>query len=128
MASPIDLPPSPPGDTPELPPIWFATPDGFFGLPLADTAEERVEGAKKFVRALYAEGDESIWSPGQSSGAGGPPSSPSRSTRSSWGGAGTGVDVVDKGIDIGSSVVGSEAYGDLKDSWEDPLVEVGSKW
>lgn len=50
-------------DTFEPPPIWFATTDGFYALPLADTAEERAERAQTFVRALYSRGDESIWEP-----------------------------------------------------------------
>ncbi|GAA0456735.1 hypothetical protein [Streptomyces olivaceiscleroticus] len=47
----------------EPPPIWFVAPDGFFALPLADTAEERAERAQEFVRGLYSRGDESIWEP-----------------------------------------------------------------
>ncbi|WP_051871958.1 hypothetical protein [Streptomyces sclerotialus] len=57
-------PPAPvPADALEPPPVWFATPDGFFALPLADTAEERAERAQEFVRGLYSRGDESIWEP-----------------------------------------------------------------
>ncbi|MFE5035549.1 hypothetical protein [Streptomyces sp. NPDC056683] len=41
----------------------FVTPEGFFALPLAGTSEERAELARTFVRELYSQGDETIWSP-----------------------------------------------------------------
>ncbi|MET8456313.1 hypothetical protein [Streptomyces parvulus] len=47
----------------DLPPLWFIAPEGFFALPLAATAEERLEGASAFVRALYSRGDERTWDP-----------------------------------------------------------------
>ncbi|MFE0099467.1 hypothetical protein [Streptomyces sp. NPDC059009] len=60
--SPTDaLPPLDTGIEP--PPIWFLSPEGFFALPLAATAEERTERAHSFVRELYSHGDDSIWEP-----------------------------------------------------------------
>ncbi|MFI1156937.1 hypothetical protein [Streptomyces sioyaensis] len=41
-----------------------------------------------------------------------------------WG-VGTGVDVADKSIDIGTSFFDYDGYGDLKDA---PTIEVGSQW
>ncbi|MFJ4919739.1 hypothetical protein [Streptomyces sp. NPDC088725] len=43
--------------------MTFATPDGFFALPLAATPEERAALADAFVRELYSRGDESLWAP-----------------------------------------------------------------
>ncbi|MEU6480716.1 hypothetical protein ABZ858_28325 [Streptomyces sp. NPDC047017] len=48
---------------PEIPPLSFHIPDGFFSLPLAETAEERASLSDSFVRELYSRGDDSLWSP-----------------------------------------------------------------
>ena len=53
----LSVPPS------EPPPLWFLTPEGFFALPLADSAEGRAERADSFVRELYSRGDDSVWGP-----------------------------------------------------------------
>ncbi|MEV6313623.1 hypothetical protein [Streptomyces sp. NPDC051776] len=50
-------------ETDEIPPLWFDVPEGFFSLPLAATPEERSASAHDFVRGLYSQGDESIWTP-----------------------------------------------------------------
>ncbi|MFD4986297.1 hypothetical protein [Streptomyces sp. NPDC058374] len=57
----LPTPPPPPSSDP--PPFWFVAPDGFYALPLADTAEERAAAAERFVRGLYVDGDESVWVP-----------------------------------------------------------------
>ncbi|MBT2880926.1 hypothetical protein OHB37_20440 [Streptomyces albidoflavus] len=57
------LPAPTPTPSSEPPPFWFVAPDGFYALPLADTAEERAAAAERFVRGLYVEGDESLWGP-----------------------------------------------------------------
>ncbi|MEV0599474.1 hypothetical protein AB0I82_09265 [Streptomyces sp. NPDC050315] len=62
-AAPADPPAPGPANALEPPPIWFVTPDGFYALPLAGTAEGRAERAQEFVRGLYSGGDESIWEP-----------------------------------------------------------------
>ncbi|MGW0737326.1 hypothetical protein [Streptomyces sp. NPDC002851] len=61
--SAVGLPVPVPANASEPPPIWFATTDGFYQLPIANTPEERAERAQLFVRALYSRGDESIWEP-----------------------------------------------------------------
>lgn len=55
-----DTIPPPPTDPP---PIWFLTPEGFFALPVAATAEERARLSDDFVRELYSRGDETVWGP-----------------------------------------------------------------
>lgn len=50
------LPAPTPTPSSEPPPFWFVAPDGFYALPLADTAEERAAAAERFVRGLYVEG------------------------------------------------------------------------
>ncbi|MEW2708087.1 hypothetical protein AB0948_24200 [Streptomyces koyangensis] len=55
------LPAPPPSSEP--PPFWFVAPDGFYALPLDDSAEERAAAAERFVRGLYVDGDESVWGP-----------------------------------------------------------------
>ncbi|MER5655332.1 MULTISPECIES: hypothetical protein [unclassified Streptomyces] len=57
------VPPSTSDDGSDIPPIWFTVPDGLFALPIARTTEERDALADSFVRELYSQGDESIWSP-----------------------------------------------------------------
>ncbi|MEC4016507.1 hypothetical protein [Streptomyces sp. H27-D2] len=46
-----------------IPPLSFTAPDGFQTLPLAATPEERTVLADTFVRELYSNGDESLWTP-----------------------------------------------------------------
>ena len=60
-ADPTALHPLAPNTEP--PPIWFLVPEGFFALPLAATAEERVKRSQSFVRDLYSRGDETVWQP-----------------------------------------------------------------
>ncbi|MET8011464.1 hypothetical protein ABZU86_10355 [Streptomyces sp. NPDC005271] len=54
---------SEPSDSADIPPIWFTVPEGFFALPLAATPEDRSTLADAFVRELYSEGNDSIWTP-----------------------------------------------------------------
>lgn len=46
-----------------IPPLWFTVPDSFYALPLALSPEERAAGAAEFVRELYPNGDEALWTP-----------------------------------------------------------------
>nr|WP_202447304.1 hypothetical protein [Streptomyces sp. SID5468] len=46
-----------------MPPIRFTVPTGFHSLPIAATEEERDELAAQFVRELYPNGDEALWTP-----------------------------------------------------------------
>ncbi|MGW6485916.1 hypothetical protein [Streptomyces sp. NPDC055056] len=46
-----------------IPPLSFTTPEGFFSLPLAATADDRAALSESFVRELYSRGDEALWTP-----------------------------------------------------------------
>lgn len=46
-----------------IPPLWFTVPGSFYALPLAITPEERAVAAAEFVRELYPNGDEALWTP-----------------------------------------------------------------
>ncbi|MGW3913692.1 hypothetical protein ACWEBX_19545 [Streptomyces sp. NPDC005070] len=64
MTTPTNtVPPASTDGTSNIPPIWFTVPDGFFALPVAPTPEERGALAHSFVRELYSQGDESLWTP-----------------------------------------------------------------
>ncbi|MGP3922646.1 hypothetical protein [Streptomyces sp. 8N616] len=52
-----------PTDGGDIPPIWFTVPEGLFALPIAAAPEERSARADAFVRELYSEGDEALWTP-----------------------------------------------------------------
>ncbi|MFI6565418.1 hypothetical protein [Streptomyces sp. NPDC050534] len=47
----------------DVPFLTFNVPESFFSLPLAATAEERAALSDAFVRDLYSEGDDSLWTP-----------------------------------------------------------------
>jgi hypothetical protein len=46
-----------------IPPLWFTVPGSFYALPLATTPEARAVAAAEFVRELYPNGDDAIWTP-----------------------------------------------------------------
>ncbi|MFI9104724.1 hypothetical protein ACIGXA_29845 [Streptomyces fildesensis] len=48
---------------PDIPPMWFVVPEGFHPLPIAATPEERAAGAADFVRELFPNGDDDLWTP-----------------------------------------------------------------
>ena len=48
---------------PNIPPLSFNAPEGFFTLPLAPTPQQRTDLADSFVRELYSRGDASLWTP-----------------------------------------------------------------
>ncbi|WP_369248405.1 hypothetical protein [Streptomyces sp. R41] len=63
MTTPTTIVPPPPSDGSDIPPLWFTVPEGLFALPIAPTPEGRTALAHGFVRELYSEGDESVWTP-----------------------------------------------------------------
>jgi hypothetical protein len=50
-------------DASDVPPISFVVPESFHGLPIAATPEERAALAETFVRDLYPEGSDDLWTP-----------------------------------------------------------------
>lgn len=50
-------------DLPDIPPLSFVVPDSFHALPIAATDEERAALAREFVRELYPNGDDALWTP-----------------------------------------------------------------
>jgi hypothetical protein len=48
---------------PDIPPLTFDVPESFHALPIAVTPEERAVLAARFVRELYPNGDENLWTP-----------------------------------------------------------------
>lgn len=49
--------------TTDVPPMWFTVPEGFHGLPLGATPEERAQGAAEMVRSMFPDGDDALWTP-----------------------------------------------------------------
>ncbi|MEW2520115.1 hypothetical protein [Actinacidiphila alni] len=50
-------------DATDVPPLNFVVPESFHGLPIAATPEERAALAEAFVRDLYPEGSDDLWTP-----------------------------------------------------------------
>jgi hypothetical protein len=50
-------------DLPDIPPLSFVVPESFHALPIAATEEERAALAREFVRELYPNGDDALWTP-----------------------------------------------------------------
>jgi hypothetical protein len=48
---------------PDIPPLTFDVPESFHALPIAVTTEERTALAEQFVRELYPNGNEDLWTP-----------------------------------------------------------------
>lgn len=48
---------------PDIPPLTFDVPESFYALPLAVTPDERAVLAEKFVRELYPNGNDDLWTP-----------------------------------------------------------------
>lgn len=48
---------------PDIPPLTFDVPESFHALPIAGTPEERALLAEQFVRELYPNGSEDLWTP-----------------------------------------------------------------
>jgi hypothetical protein len=48
---------------PDIPPLSFAVPESFYALPIAVTPEERALLAEVFVRELYPNGNDELWTP-----------------------------------------------------------------
>jgi hypothetical protein len=48
---------------PDIPPVIFDVPENFHALPIAVTTEERTALAEQFVRELYPNGDDDLWTP-----------------------------------------------------------------
>jgi len=48
---------------PNIPPLSFNIPEGFYTLPLAPTPQQRTTLSDSFVRDLYSRGDASLWTP-----------------------------------------------------------------
>ncbi|MFI1094529.1 hypothetical protein [Streptomyces sp. NPDC020917] len=48
---------------PDVPPLGFEVPESFYALPIAVTAEERALLAEVFVRELYPNGNDDLWTP-----------------------------------------------------------------
>lgn len=47
----------------DVPPLSFVVPESFHGLPIAATPEERAALAEGFVREMYPEGSDELWTP-----------------------------------------------------------------
>ncbi|MER5518699.1 hypothetical protein [Streptomyces sp. NPDC002763] len=47
----------------DVPPLTFDVPEGFFTLPLSADPEARTALSDEFVRDLYSQGDEALWTP-----------------------------------------------------------------
>ncbi|MBD0734661.1 hypothetical protein [Streptomyces sp. CBMA29] len=47
----------------DVPPLSFVVPESFHGLPIAATPEERAALAEEFVREMYPEGNDDLWTP-----------------------------------------------------------------
>ncbi|MFE9249977.1 hypothetical protein [Streptomyces sp. NPDC007088] len=58
LPPPTDLP-----TDPDVPPLYFSVPDGFFALPVAASSQERASRAELFVRELYTRGSPELWEP-----------------------------------------------------------------
>jgi hypothetical protein len=50
-------------DASDVPPLYFVVPESFHALPIAATPEERAALAEEFVRDLYPEGSDELWTP-----------------------------------------------------------------
>jgi hypothetical protein len=50
-------------DLPDIPPLSFVVPESFHALPIAASSEERAALAEEFVRELYPNGDDALWTP-----------------------------------------------------------------
>ncbi|MBY8882456.1 hypothetical protein [Actinacidiphila acidipaludis] len=48
---------------PDVPPMAFVVPESFYALPIAVTPEERAVLAEEFVRELYPNGNDDLWTP-----------------------------------------------------------------
>ncbi|SEN07518.1 hypothetical protein [Actinacidiphila rubida] len=48
---------------PDIPPLTFDVPESFHALPIAITPEHRAALAEEFVRDLYPNGDDDLWTP-----------------------------------------------------------------
>ncbi|MEE4545450.1 hypothetical protein V2S66_26210 [Streptomyces sp. V4-01] len=50
-------------ELPDIPPLSFVVPESFHALPIAAGPEERAALAEEFVRELYPNGDDALWTP-----------------------------------------------------------------
>jgi hypothetical protein len=50
-------------ELPDIPPLSFVVPDSFHALPIGTTPEERAALAAEFVRDLYPDGNDDLWTP-----------------------------------------------------------------
>jgi hypothetical protein len=50
-------------DLPDIPPLSFVVPESFHALPIAASPEERAVLAEEFVRELYPNGNDDLWTP-----------------------------------------------------------------
>lgn len=48
---------------PDIPPLTFDVPESFYALPMAATPEERAVLADEFVREMYPNGNDELWTP-----------------------------------------------------------------
>ena len=63
LPTPENTTPAETVELPDIPPMAFVVPDSFHALPIAVTPEERALMAEEFVRELYPNGDEDLWTP-----------------------------------------------------------------
>lgn len=50
-------------ELPDIPPLSFVVPESFHALPIAASPEERAVLAEEFVRELYPNGNDDLWTP-----------------------------------------------------------------